>query len=165
MLAYAAPSLWGIRKCTNSFYRKSRYLAFFEPAKNLQKGRGAQNRFSRPLIKRTYFILQENQRVNLRYVGKFCQVYLFDVFLAKSNFLRFISIIRVVKMISYSIIVLGDVNRLQLEHDNSGGSPDWFVKRIKVEDTGSGQSWLFPFNNWISLTQGSRALRQELMAP
>ncbi|VDD79773.1 unnamed protein product [Mesocestoides corti] len=59
---------------------------------------------------------------------------------------------------------LGNVKRIRIEHDNSGSSPDWFIEKITVQDTSSGHSWIFPFQNWLSLTQGSKSLRQELTA-
>ncbi|VDK21875.1 unnamed protein product [Taenia asiatica] len=57
---------------------------------------------------------------------------------------------------------LGEVNRIRIEHDNAGPSPDWFVKSVTVKDTSSGDTWVFPCHAWISLTQGSKSLRKEL---
>ncbi|EUB61657.1 Lipoxygenasey domain-containing protein [Echinococcus granulosus] len=57
---------------------------------------------------------------------------------------------------------LGEVNRIQIEHDNAGGSPDWFIKGVTVMDTSTGDVWTFPCDAWISLTQGSKSLRKEL---
>ncbi|KAM7540990.1 hypothetical protein Aperf_G00000044779 [Anoplocephala perfoliata] len=59
---------------------------------------------------------------------------------------------------------LGEITRIQVEHDNAGSSPDWFIKNIAVKDVSSGDTWNFPCNTWIALTQGSRALRMELRA-
>lgn len=62
----------------------------------------------------------------------------------------------------YILCLTGEVERLQLEHDNSGSSPDWFVELVSVEDIVTGKSWSFNYNNWISLTKGSMSLREEL---
>ncbi|KAL5111456.1 Lipoxygenase homology domain-containing protein 1 [Taenia crassiceps] len=57
---------------------------------------------------------------------------------------------------------LGEVNRIQIEHDNAGPSPEWFVKSVTVKDTSSGDTWVFPCYAWLSLTRGSKSLRKEL---
>nr|CUU98214.1 hypothetical transcript [Hymenolepis microstoma] len=57
---------------------------------------------------------------------------------------------------------LDEVSRVQIEHDNSGASPDWFVKSITVKEVDGEKMWNFPCNSWISLTQGG--LRKELRA-
>lgn len=46
--------------------------------------------------------------------------------------------------IIYSDEELGNINKIKVEHDNTGGSPWWFIKRILVDNT-----YTFTIEDWL----------------
>lgn len=57
---------------------------------------------------------------------------------------------------SFSATSIGAITQVCLRHDNSGPSPDWYVKAVKV-DSGSGYE-TFTFERWIATDKGDGSL-------
>ena len=48
-------------------------------------------------------------------------------------------------------IGVGDLNYVQIWHDNSGSSPSWYLSRIIVKDLQTGQTWPLFCDNWLAV--------------
>ncbi|XP_066504104.1 polycystin-1-like protein 2 [Hoplias malabaricus] len=44
---------------------------------------------------------------------------------------------------------LGELQNIKLWHDNSGGHPDWYLKRVTVQDLQSRKVWHFLCSTWL----------------
>ncbi|MBQ0997230.1 MULTISPECIES: PLAT/LH2 domain-containing protein [Streptomyces] len=45
---------------------------------------------------------------------------------------------------------LGDLRKVRIRHDNTGGWPGWFLERIVIRNEDSDQEWSFPCSLWLS---------------
>ena len=45
---------------------------------------------------------------------------------------------------------VGEINKVQIGHDNKGMAPGWFLDRIIVEDLGTSRKYEFPCNRWLA---------------
>ncbi|XP_065052790.1 polycystin-1-like protein 1 isoform X2 [Rhopilema esculentum] len=52
---------------------------------------------------------------------------------------------------------LGDIKKIKLWHDNEGYSPNWYLKQISIVDCQTEKIWYFPWNNWLAITELTRA--------
>mmetsp|Transcript_27725 Transcript_27725/g.90273 ORF Transcript_27725/g.90273 Transcript_27725/m.90273 type:complete len:450 (-) Transcript_27725:30-1379(-) len=56
---------------------------------------------------------------------------------------------------------LGDPLLLSIWHDARGSDPNWFLEKVTIIDS-AGREFLFPYNDWLSATEGSRKTRAEI---
>lgn len=49
---------------------------------------------------------------------------------------------------------LGPLQSLRVRHDNSNDKAGWYLDRIEVRDGNTGQTAIFPCNNWLATDEG-----------
>ncbi|XP_056876107.1 polycystic kidney disease protein 1-like 3 [Takifugu flavidus] len=49
---------------------------------------------------------------------------------------------------------LGEVRNIRLQHDNTGGSPSWYVNKVTIQDLQTRQVWHFLCDCWLSDDRG-----------
>lgn len=59
-------------------------------------------------------------------------------------------------------IDLGELKKINIEHDNTGLRKHWLVDRVEVKDTQSGQTYNFPCNKWLSKIKEDGELQRDL---
>ncbi|EDO48493.1 predicted protein, partial [Nematostella vectensis] len=59
---------------------------------------------------------------------------------------------------------LGSLIKIRVWHDNSGGSPDWFLTQVIAEDTTTKKKKHFLFNRWLSVAKGDCKIAAEVRA-
>ncbi|XP_028934523.1 polycystic kidney disease and receptor for egg jelly-related protein [Ornithorhynchus anatinus] len=59
---------------------------------------------------------------------------------------------------------LGDVYSLRVWHNNRGGSPHWYLSRVKVENLFTKQAWHFICRQWLAVDKGDRLLERSFVA-
>ncbi|KAF5404278.1 hypothetical protein PHET_02377 [Paragonimus heterotremus] len=59
---------------------------------------------------------------------------------------------------------LGKLRRLWVEHDHTGVSSDWFLAKVQVTNSSSGEMYNFPCDQWLSRKRGDARLWKELYA-
>nr|XP_060644320.1 polycystin-1-like protein 2 [Anolis sagrei ordinatus] len=57
-----------------------------------------------------------------------------------------------------TLFPLGELQSIRLWHDNSGGSPSWYVNRVLVHDVATDQKWYFLCNSWLAIDVGDCVL-------
>lgn len=60
-------------------------------------------------------------------------------------------------------IDIGQINHIIVEHDGIDVHSSWFLKEVLVTNTKTGRSWLFEYNDWLSLDHGLKTTRIQLM--
>ncbi|KAF8570011.1 hypothetical protein P879_00036 [Paragonimus westermani] len=59
---------------------------------------------------------------------------------------------------------LGKIRRLWVEQDHTGISADWFLAKVQVTNSSSGEMYNFPCDQWLSRKRGDARLWKELYA-
>uniref|UniRef100_A0A672Z7J4 Lipoxygenase homology domains 1b n=1 Tax=Sphaeramia orbicularis TaxID=375764 RepID=A0A672Z7J4_9TELE len=57
---------------------------------------------------------------------------------------------------------LGDLEKLRIGHDNSGGSPGWFLDWVEVDAPSQGQRMRFPCGRWLDRGEDDGAIVRDL---
>ncbi|KAJ7993944.1 hypothetical protein DPEC_G00259930 [Dallia pectoralis] len=57
---------------------------------------------------------------------------------------------------------LGDLERLRIGHDNSGGSPGWFLDWVEIDAPSLGQRLNFPCGRWLDKGEDDGAIVRDL---
>uniref|UniRef100_A0A8D3BN03 Lipoxygenase homology domains 1b n=1 Tax=Scophthalmus maximus TaxID=52904 RepID=A0A8D3BN03_SCOMX len=57
---------------------------------------------------------------------------------------------------------LGDLEKLRIGHDNSGGSPGWFLDWVEIDAASQGQRLRFPCGRWLDKGEDDGALVRDL---
>lgn len=57
---------------------------------------------------------------------------------------------------------LGDLNKIQIWHDNRGTSPSWYLSHVIVNDLQTDHKFYFFGNTWLSLEQENGTIQKEL---
>ncbi|XP_062236812.1 lipoxygenase homology domain-containing protein 1 [Platichthys flesus] len=57
---------------------------------------------------------------------------------------------------------LGDLEKLRVGHDNSGGSPGWFLDWVEIDAASQGQRLRFPCGRWLDKGEDDGALVRDL---
>uniref|UniRef100_A0A3Q3MN87 Lipoxygenase homology domains 1b n=1 Tax=Mastacembelus armatus TaxID=205130 RepID=A0A3Q3MN87_9TELE len=57
---------------------------------------------------------------------------------------------------------LGDLQKILIGHDNSGGSPGWFLDWIKIDAPSQGQRLCFPCGRWLDKGEDDGAIVRDL---
>ncbi|XP_063964557.1 polycystin-1-like protein 1 [Lytechinus pictus] len=58
---------------------------------------------------------------------------------------------------------LGNIQRLQLWHNNAGLSPSWYLSRVSVRDLLTGQKWFFICERWFAVEEDDGKIERELL--
>lgn len=58
---------------------------------------------------------------------------------------------------------VGQINSIIIEHDGQDVHSSWFLKEIMVTNTKTNRSWLFEYNDWLSLDHGLKTTRIQLL--
>jgi len=58
---------------------------------------------------------------------------------------------------------LGEIERINIRHDNSGIGPGWFLDKIVVQ-SGKGEMWFFPCGQWLADDEGDKQISREIAA-
>ncbi|KAK3753030.1 hypothetical protein QZH41_014996, partial [Actinostola sp. cb2023] len=45
---------------------------------------------------------------------------------------------------------IGDLTKVRVGHDNTGHSPEWFLKQLTIDIPSKNKRYIFPYNNWIA---------------
>ncbi|CAG7726624.1 unnamed protein product [Allacma fusca] len=53
---------------------------------------------------------------------------------------------------------LGEVQMIRIWHDNSGPSPDWFLRKLIVKSMKTGRCWHFHVQRWLSISSSTLIL-------
>uniref|UniRef100_A0A4W6CIC0 Lipoxygenase homology PLAT domains 1 n=1 Tax=Lates calcarifer TaxID=8187 RepID=A0A4W6CIC0_LATCA len=57
---------------------------------------------------------------------------------------------------------LGDLEKLRIGHDNSGGSPGWFLDWVEIDAPSQGQRLRFPCGRWLDKGEDDGAIVRDL---
>ncbi|KAM9810394.1 lipoxygenase homology domain-containing protein 1-like [Neosynchiropus ocellatus] len=57
---------------------------------------------------------------------------------------------------------LGDLEKLRIGHDNSGGSPGWFLDWVEIDAPSQGQRLQFPCGRWLDKGEDDGAIVRDL---
>ncbi|XP_071488265.1 polycystin-1-like protein 1 [Diadema antillarum] len=57
---------------------------------------------------------------------------------------------------------LGNIQRLQLWHNNAGLSPSWYLSRISIRDLLTGNKWFFICERWFAVEEDDGKIEREL---
>ena len=57
---------------------------------------------------------------------------------------------------------LGQLERVQLRHDNTGVGPGWYLEWVEVCQCEDGKVWRLPYGRWLDAGEGDGALKCEL---
>ncbi|GFN87702.1 hypothetical protein PoB_001420800 [Plakobranchus ocellatus] len=59
---------------------------------------------------------------------------------------------------------LGELNKVKIEHDNSGFRPSWFLDRVEVVNMATNNTTVFPCGKWLSKDKGDGETSREIFA-
>ena len=59
-------------------------------------------------------------------------------------------------------IDLGELKKVNLEHDNSGLRKHWLVDRVEVKDPHTNRTYVFPCNKWLSKVKEDGEIQRDL---
>ncbi|KAF7667477.1 hypothetical protein LDENG_00061370 [Lucifuga dentata] len=59
-------------------------------------------------------------------------------------------------------VELGDLEKFQIGHDNTGGSPGWFLDWVEVDAPSQGQRLCFPCGRWLDRGEDDGAIVRDL---
>ncbi|KAL3309657.1 Lipoxygenase y domain-containing protein 1 [Cichlidogyrus casuarinus] len=59
---------------------------------------------------------------------------------------------------------LGDVDKIRIEHDNSGLFSDWYLAQVQVTNLETNKQWSFPCNQWLSKMKGDGKTWKDISA-
>ncbi len=54
---------------------------------------------------------------------------------------------------------LGFLNKVEIRHDNSNDDPGWFLERVQIVNSVTGQKWEFPCHKWLEAGNGNLIFR------
>lgn len=63
----------------------------------------------------------------------------------------------------YLFTFLGELNKLRIEHDNSGFRPAWFLERIEIVNMATNNTSVFPCSNWLDKNKGDKSTCRDLL--
>jgi hypothetical protein len=53
---------------------------------------------------------------------------------------------------------VGQINKIQIGHDNKGLGPGWFLDRVIIEDVGERHTYEFPCNRWLAKDEDDKQI-------
>uniref|UniRef100_A0A8C6YX29 Lipoxygenase homology PLAT domains 1 n=1 Tax=Nothoprocta perdicaria TaxID=30464 RepID=A0A8C6YX29_NOTPE len=60
-------------------------------------------------------------------------------------------------------IDLGELKKLRIRHDNSGGSSGWFLERVEIVDLKESTTYYFPCQRWLAVEEDDGQIVRELV--
>ena len=57
---------------------------------------------------------------------------------------------------------VGPIQRVHVEHDNTGAGPGWFLHQVTVEDIDKGHMYEFPCDRWLAKDEDDGAIERDL---
>ncbi|XP_064633987.1 lipoxygenase homology domain-containing protein 1-like isoform X3 [Lineus longissimus] len=57
---------------------------------------------------------------------------------------------------------LGELNKVKIEHDNSGFGAGWFLERVEIINMASNKRWTFPCQQWLDKKKGDGEICREI---
>ena len=54
---------------------------------------------------------------------------------------------------------LGNIEYIEIGHDNSGKKPGWYLEKVKITNVSDGQCWNFNCNRWLAKDEGDGSLK------
>lgn len=67
-----------------------------------------------------------------------------------------------VDVYSYELADVGDIQSIELYHDNTGKKPGWFCESVTIRNARTGKEWYFSVNKWFATSTGDGKLRRTL---
>ncbi|KAM9632188.1 lipoxygenase homology domain-containing protein 1 isoform 3-T3 [Trichechus inunguis] len=58
---------------------------------------------------------------------------------------------------------LGQLMKINIGHNNKGGSAGWFLSKIVVEDIGNKRKYDFPLNRWLALDEDDGKIQRDIL--
>ncbi|XP_032326338.1 LOW QUALITY PROTEIN: lipoxygenase homology domain-containing protein 1 [Camelus ferus] len=58
---------------------------------------------------------------------------------------------------------LGQLMKINIGHNNKGGSPGWFLSKIVIEDIGNKRKYDFPLNRWLALDEDDGKIQRDIL--
>ncbi|KAF5919113.1 hypothetical protein HPG69_003751, partial [Diceros bicornis minor] len=58
---------------------------------------------------------------------------------------------------------LGQLMKINVGHNNKGGSPGWFLSKIVIEDIGNKRKYDFPLNRWLALDEDDGKIQRDIL--
>uniref|UniRef100_A0A8C3C6T7 Lipoxygenase homology domains 1 n=1 Tax=Cairina moschata TaxID=8855 RepID=A0A8C3C6T7_CAIMO len=80
-----------------------------------------------------------------------------------NNFERGATDIFKVDVFTIKAIDLGELKKLRIRHDNSGGSPSWFLERVEIVDLKESTTYYFPCQRWLAVEEDDGQIVRELV--
>uniref|UniRef100_A0A8B9IIN7 Lipoxygenase homology domains 1 n=1 Tax=Anser cygnoides TaxID=8845 RepID=A0A8B9IIN7_ANSCY len=68
-----------------------------------------------------------------------------------------------VDVFTIKAIDLGELKKLRIRHDNSGGSPSWFLERVEIVDLKESTTYYFPCQRWLAVEEDDGQIVRELV--
>lgn len=62
-----------------------------------------------------------------------------------------------------NVLSLGELTNLRIWHDKSSAKNSWHLEYVQVDDTHTGESYMFPCNKWLSSKLDDKQLVRELV--
>lgn len=62
------------------------------------------------------------------------------------------------------IVILGNLYKVRIWHDNTGRSPSWFLTKITVRDLQTNRRYSFLLDTWLSLEVDNGEIEKVAMA-
>ncbi|XP_046942404.1 lipoxygenase homology domain-containing protein 1 isoform X2 [Lynx rufus] len=59
---------------------------------------------------------------------------------------------------------LGQLMKINIGHNNKGGSAGWFLSKIVIEDIGNKRKYDFPLNRWLALDEDDGKIQRDILA-
>ena len=61
------------------------------------------------------------------------------------------------------LLDLGKLHKLIIEHDNSNWGAAWFLDKVEITNTASGEFVEFPCYKWLDKSKGDQLIKRELV--
>ncbi|KAM9225590.1 lipoxygenase homology domain-containing protein 1 isoform 3-T3 [Dugong dugon] len=58
---------------------------------------------------------------------------------------------------------LGQLKKINIGHNNKGGSAGWFLSKIVIEDIGNKRKYDFPLNRWLALDEDDGKIQRDVL--
>ncbi|XP_053061515.1 lipoxygenase homology domain-containing protein 1 isoform X2 [Acinonyx jubatus] len=58
---------------------------------------------------------------------------------------------------------LGQLMKINIGHNNKGGSAGWFLSKIVIEDIGNKRKYDFPLNRWLALDEDDGKIQRDIL--
>lgn len=59
---------------------------------------------------------------------------------------------------------LGNLQKITIYHDNTGVAPGWYLDRVIITNSSTGQYWMFSCNCWLAVDEGDGSITRTIYA-